>query len=132
MINVPNTNMITAVEFGGDPRMTFYLGGISDELHEIVSLLIENLKGFTAWVQLYALLPHPVLETAASELNRISELLINCYLKLTNYHQQLPQPKDSAIAIELEKLMTSHQAIDVVSLDAILAVDHEAREKARK
>jgi 1-deoxy-D-xylulose-5-phosphate reductoisomerase len=57
-------------------------------------------------------------------LNAANEVLVERFL-----HKEI---RWRDIAIKLEKLMSSHHAVDVVSLDTILAVDHEAREKAGK
>jgi 1-deoxy-D-xylulose-5-phosphate reductoisomerase len=57
-------------------------------------------------------------------INAANEVLVNRFLNR--------EIRWVDIAYKLEKLMSSHQAIDVVTLEAVLAIDHEAREKARK
>lgn len=106
MINIHPTNLVSAVDMMGDPRLRYQSGGISDELYMIANLLKEGLDGFCAWIQLFALLPSTgsvFFETAARELNRMVEHFAQAYAKLTAYGQQVPQSKDAAVALEMEK-----------------------------
>jgi len=57
-------------------------------------------------------------------LNASNEVLVNRFLAR--------EIRWTEIASKLEKLMSSHQPVDVLTLESILAVDCEAREKARK
>lgn len=57
-------------------------------------------------------------------INAANEVLVNRFLN--------KEIRWIEIASKLEKLMSFHQAADVLTLDAILAIDIEAREKARK
>jgi hypothetical protein len=107
MNNIQSTHIVTAIDYGDDPRLRYQSSGISGELREISNLLKEGLEGFSAWIQIYALMSGTgttVLENAARELNRMSEYFTNAYLHLMNYLQQIPQPRDMAIAVEIEQL----------------------------
>jgi hypothetical protein len=108
MINIQTNNIVTAIEYGGDPRLRYQSSGISEELRAISNLLKEGLDGLGAWVQIYALMPSSSptsFEHAARELNRMYDFFADAYMKLINYGQQLPPPRDLEIAIEIETVL---------------------------
>lgn len=105
MINIPQTNIVTAIEYGRDPRR-YQTGGISDELCLIANQIKEGLEGFCAWIQLYSFIPgsgSQFLEDAARELNRVATYFAECQAKLSHYIQSSAQARDIMFAQEIER-----------------------------
>jgi hypothetical protein len=116
MIQVQTTNIVTAVDYAGDPRLRYQSGGITEELRAISNLLKEALDGVGAWIQLFGLMSDPSLEfseNAARELNRVSEYFAAAYARLMHYQDLLPQPRDMPIAVEMAQILEKLLRLDM-------------------
>lgn len=98
MIHVTNTNILSPIEFGSHSQ----LSGMSEDIADV---LIQSLKGFSAWIELFALMPDPIFETAALELTRLKEHFNQCQLRLMDLKQRLRQPNDIAIVLEMDRIL---------------------------
>lgn len=90
--------------------------GPSEELLSISMRLKDGIEALSAWVQLHPILHRldpESLTSAAKELIYLSSVFQNAHLELIGYNQQIPEPSDSPIAGDMQKLLEKCFVTDI-------------------
>ncbi len=114
-VQVNATSFITAINHN-DPRERVFSDEITEELRAILKLIEEGLQGYGGWIETYALNKSTSSDTAAQELNQLSEPFSEGYSQLATYLQQFPHPADIGFARSIEELLENLLRRDIAKL----------------